>query len=537
MPARSGFLDPIGTRQFPGSSGYWWSSPTNAVPNQAIAPGGLYPGDAARQRIGRDYGPDFDPYNQPNVSGPYSGWGPYGSVGTRYGGGDYRGGPAQYDPVTGRVRTDANPTGDPRFNSIVQPKYPGTNLNDVIGGLSKTLQDTPLPKYGDTLAQFQKASSAIPGAFSDYQNVVGPAAFDQYAAGQRAYDPQYAGLTKGYLGTSGGIGGRYDTATGGYEGGLTDLTARDYGQQANFDKAQEDVYGRIAAENQKAFSKYGIGTNSNAGLSSAGLAGLITSNSDAAVRLNLAKQQRMDEAMQREQQRLGLGYGAEQARAGFQLGRGQYDYAAQQADVARAQLNAQQVQALRTQTAGLSLDAALRQAPALAAAAESAARLQNLPVDDILKRAQTVEGLIRLLGQANYTGVELRGGANVSQPQYFNNNGLPNRYGPATGTGGGSTNGAAGGEMRYDPKTGQMRLYSRDEMNAVRASSPQYTGRGIVPNRYDQGGWAGGGFVGSGGEVTGVGNFGQGMDWNAAYDRGRTPQEQAYYDAVAGAYQ
>jgi len=503
---RQGFLDPLDTKQFPGSSGYWFGQGTNSPSGVQI--NGRLPGQTALERQARQVEAERFP--------------------DRYGGSVVNG-------VASLPRSD-----DPRFRALQVEKFPGMGFNDVIGDLSKNLKSVPLPKYGDTLKAVSTAAGGLSGAFDRYSQDIDPTA---YAAGQRGFNPAYANLTGGYANKAYGIGDRYDEATGGYTGGLDDLTRRDYEQQANFDRAQEDVYGRIAAGNQRAFSKFGMGTNSNAGLSSAGLSGLITSNSDAALRLNLAKQQRMDEAMGREQQRLGLGYGAEQARAGFQLPLERDIYGQQVANVERAQATERHLEEIKRATAGMNLEAAIRKVPTLAAAAADLARVQNLPLNDIMQRAGTVEGLIRLLQQANYTGAELIGGANVSQPQYFDNNGLPNRYGPQVGNGGGTstgTNNAAGGEMRFNPKTGQMQMFTRDEMNAFRASNPANQARfspGVPFDPLRNG--PGAGYSDSTGELRGYGGFGPGMDWNASYNRpgGRTVREQSYYDAIQDRYQ
>ena len=519
---RRGFLDPLDTKQFPGSSGYWWGQGTNSMPGTQI--NGRLPGQTALERQARAVEAEKGYYHSmPGVvrsGGPYTGWD------DRYGGGIDPRGP--------------NNGGDPRFNSLVVPKFPGMDFG--IEGMNKSLQSTPLPKYGETLSAVQKGAEALPGAFDRYSQEIDPTA---YAAGQRGFNPQYNALTGGYENASRGYGTRFDTAGEGYQGDLGDLTRRDYEQQANFDKAQEDVYGRIAAGNQKAFSKYGIGTNSNAGLSSAGLSGLITSNSDAAVRLNLAKQARMDEAMGREQQRLGLGYGVEQNRYAADRQLETDIYGRRTADVERAQATERHLEEIKRATAGMNLEAAIRKVPTLAAAAADLARVQNMPLDDILKRAQTVEGLIRLMQQANYTGAELVGGANVSQPQYFDNNGLPNRYGPNIGNSGGGggtgTNNAAGGEMRFNPKTGQMQMYTRDEMNTIRAGNVQNQGRFSPGVPFDPGRVGpGAGYELQNGNLVGTGGFGPGINWNDAYQRGGgnfQPRMQSYYDAIADRYQ
>lgn len=488
----SGFLDPIRTRQFPGSSGYWWSSPTNAVPNQALVDGGLRPGDAARQRIDRGY---FLPPGQTSAGGPYTGWGEWwkwgqpGQPGTRFDG----------TPGPGGGLNDQD------YTSVVHPKFgnvAGLDFNAMIGGYGKALNDVPLPKYTNTLNEVQKAQETVPAAFDEY----GKALDTSLAHAQTDFDPRYSSLTSGYAGIQRGIGGGFNTATNQYTAGLADITARDYAGAQEFNQGQQDLYNRIAAENAKQFSKFNMGTNSNAGLSSAALGGLINSNSRAALDLELAGIEYNRRAREAEQGRLGLAQGAEQARAGFLSGQEQNIYGQQRADIDQAQRRQEYLQRITQEVGGLRLDAALRKSPALLQAAQAVSAAYNLSLDDIMKRAQTTEGLLRLLSQANYTGVELRGGANVSQPVGYDMTGLPNRYAPPIRTGNDLGRGTNSGQADIDrtapgPNFGGLTDLQRAQAYAAgaqyqpqrRLQAPSYgenygppteTGWGYINGRY-----------------------------------------------------
>ncbi len=291
-----------------------------------------------------------------------------------------------------------------QYTPVVTSKFPGMGYEGDTTNLLTTTRNTPLPNYSDTLKQFTDAQGQIGGAFNRYK-----AGLDigGYAAGQNALVSGLQPMAAGTNAALGGIGGRYDAATGQYTTGLNDLTQRDYGQQANYDAAQNDVYNRIAAGNNRAFSKFQIGTNSNAGLSSGAVGNLISANSDAAVRLNLAKQQRMDEAISRDQQRQGLGYGAQQANLGFQTGITQDIYGRNyNAQYQQPMAVQDKVQSLKLAVNQQGLEAAIKQAATMRDGAIMLQQITGLPIEDLQRRIAAYSGIANFHNQTSYTAVQ-----------------------------------------------------------------------------------------------------------------------------------
>lgn len=87
----------------------------------------------------------------------------------------------------------------------------------------------------------------------------------------------------------------------------------------------------------------------------------------------------------------------------------------------------------------------------------------------------------------------------------------------------------------YAPRTYTGNGSALPPGNVLPSWLPASPARGISPRTYSTPG-AGGGFTVGPEGVTGLGSF-ENFDWSRSYERGRTPAEQAYYDAIAAASQ
>jgi hypothetical protein len=380
----TGFLDPIETLQYPGSSGRWATSGTNS-PSREYLPGLGYAGDAARARMGGSTRP---------------------------------GNSAWWNPA-------ATPTGT-GFTSLVQPKFPGAGYEDAITGLMNDLKsNSALPDYKQTLSAVTSANKDLPGAFDKYQGALN---IDDYAAGQRGLNPAFENLTAGYSDTARGIGTRYGQTVQDYTGAGGAVL------DANLENARQFRDTEIPASIADALGTVGKNLKLYDFANPGGYNSAIPAiGGREAVRatlpFRLEANRNYGNALMARLPFLGDVASRNASLAGFNLGNESNIYGQQQGDIIRRQQTEDKIQNLKVQTAGLSLEAAIRKAPTLAAGAYELSRLYNLPVEDIMRRAQALGVVLGLQGQANYTGVEQNGGANVVEPQYFNNMGLPSRYG------------------------------------------------------------------------------------------------------------
>lgn len=416
MPRRAGFLDPMETRQFPGSSGYWATSGTNAVANQNLFAGGGRPGDAARFAM--------------NPTSRYPG-------------------------VTYNTRTPAPTSGSAAlYEPIAITKNPW--LKDFVGSLQTDLNkaSSTMPDFSKILADMQSSRSGINTSFDRYSDAMN---LDDYIAAQRGGDAELRGRTDMLAGDVAGLSNRYGDVLADYErrgqGALdTELAnARDFSDRL-IPQAVQDAYSQV----QKNAKLYDFATP---GGYSSGLAGKIASESTRAALPFMLEGSRYTGNVLAKQLPFASDVASRQSNkiTGFD-----YPAASQMYDrygnvIGQEKATAANIQQMQMAVAREGVDMAIRRHVTDFQSAQMLAQAANLPVQVIMERAQAAGVLGGMSPLYQYEDVEYLPGANVRSPSYFNNSlpGYPqSRYGNTTTSNSGGGGGGGGGGNRYtaDPR-------------------------------------------------------------------------------------
>lgn len=411
MATSNAFLSPVKNRYYPGSSGYWMGQPSNTGPNSLREPGLGYPGDAARKRMGV---PTIDP----SMSG--------------------------VNPLTGRygVGTGTGTSAADLLKPYAITKNPALAglVGDLYGDFGKS--GSNIPGFDDYLKQHTGDVSGINKAF-DAQSK----AFDleAYFKTQRDADAAATGLTGRYADTARGLVGDAGASTSRYNvKGEADLAAvlANARDTSNYDKSIQDALATVGGNmNRSRIASLGAGGSGgdSSGLARYGMRAAVQQT----LPFRLQQQREVTDVLSRYLPFHGDVASREQNDIRLGLGNEGNIYGAQQGDVLRGKGTETSIQNLKLQVAGMNVDAAIRKLAASGQGVQQMVAVLGLPASLLTEKLRAAGMLGALDDQATWRGVDYLPGANVTDPRGYSPNlpnnypgapGLPNRYGPDTGT-------------------------------------------------------------------------------------------------------